>query len=155
MMKVAAAAGPMANLILALISGMILRIFNPVGLLTESMTVLIYYFTRINITLAVFNMIPVAPLDGSPNIFWLSNEIQSTTCLEDSIIWSTSFIWINSFWIYNWLLHSLANNVSLCEFFNVSLRDCKWVISKKLFLRILLKLDLLNGQLQCLQLFCF
>ena len=64
MMKVAAA-GPMANLILALISGMILRIFNPVGLLTESMTVLIYYFTRINITLAVFNMIPVAPLDGS------------------------------------------------------------------------------------------
>ena len=64
MMKVAAA-GPIANLILAFASGLLLRILSSVGLLPESMVVLIYYFTRINITLAVFNMIPVAPLDGS------------------------------------------------------------------------------------------
>ena len=64
MMKVAAA-GPIANLILAFASGLLLRILSPVGLLPESMAVLMYYFTRINITLAVFNMIPVAPLDGS------------------------------------------------------------------------------------------
>ena len=64
MMKVAAA-GPISNLILAFVSGMILRAFSSIGLSSESMTILIYYFTRINITLAVFNMIPVAPLDGS------------------------------------------------------------------------------------------
>ena len=64
MMKVAAA-GPIANLILAFGSGLLLRILSPVGLLPESIVVLMYYFTRINITLAVFNMIPVAPLDGS------------------------------------------------------------------------------------------
>ena len=64
MMKVAAA-GPIANLILAFASGLLLRILSPAGLLPESMAVLMYYFTRINITLAVFNMIPVAPLDGS------------------------------------------------------------------------------------------
>ena len=64
MMKVAAA-GPIANLILAFASGLLLRILSPVGLLPESIVVLMYYFTRINITLAVFNMIPVAPLDGS------------------------------------------------------------------------------------------
>jgi len=64
MMKVAAA-GPIANLLLALVSGLLFRLLNHSGLLNESLAILIYYFTRINITLAVFNLIPVAPLDGS------------------------------------------------------------------------------------------
>ena len=64
MMKVAAA-GPIANLLLALVSGLLFRLLNPFGILPESIAILIYYFTRINITLAVFNLIPVAPLDGS------------------------------------------------------------------------------------------
>ena len=64
MMKVAAA-GPASNILLAMVGGMILRFLNGTGLLTEIILILIIYFTRINIALAVFNMIPIAPLDGS------------------------------------------------------------------------------------------
>ena len=64
MMKVAAA-GPLANFILAFSGGMILRLLSGTNLLTEIMLVMLLYFIQINIALAVFNLIPIAPLDGS------------------------------------------------------------------------------------------
>ena len=64
MMKVAAA-GPLSNLLLAMIAGMLFRLLSGAGLLSEAIYLLIIYFTQINIALAVFNLIPVAPLDGS------------------------------------------------------------------------------------------
>jgi len=60
MMKIALA-GPGANLLLAFIGGMILRL----GFVHGTTAMMIMFFTQINIMLAVFNMIPIAPLDGS------------------------------------------------------------------------------------------
>ena len=60
MMKIAFA-GPASNLILAFIGGTILRL----GFVHGTMAMMIMFFTQINIMLAVFNMIPIAPLDGS------------------------------------------------------------------------------------------
>ena len=65
MMKVAFA-GPASNLILAFTGGLIMRFFNFVGFMQSEMFIqTLYLFIFINISLAVFNMIPVAPLDGS------------------------------------------------------------------------------------------
>ena len=60
MMKIAFA-GPASNLLLAFIGGILIRITGYAGPLS-SMLIL---FTQINISLAVFNMIPIPPLDGS------------------------------------------------------------------------------------------
>ena len=60
MMKIAFA-GPASNLLLAFIGGTVLRS----GFVDGTMAMMIMFFTQINIMLAVFNMIPIAPLDGS------------------------------------------------------------------------------------------
>jgi len=65
MMKIAAA-GPISNLLLAMVAGMVWRLLGGTGLFSNPVfSVLILYFTQINIALAVFNFIPVEPLDGS------------------------------------------------------------------------------------------
>ena len=60
MMKIAFA-GPASNLLLAFIAGSLIRLSGNMGVLSS----MLIMFVQINIMLAVFNMIPVSPLDGS------------------------------------------------------------------------------------------
>ena len=65
------AAGPFSNIILALISGIFLRLLIAVGETpdpTSFIGLLIYVVfmsLQINLALAIFNILPIAPLDGS------------------------------------------------------------------------------------------
>ncbi len=65
------AAGPLANMALALGSGILLRILFATGQIpdrTSFMSLLIYVVfmsLQINLALAIFNILPIAPLDGS------------------------------------------------------------------------------------------
>ncbi len=63
-----AAAGPIANFSLALIFGLALRFF-PIIYSISGVGLVFLYIVQINLILAVFNLLPIPPLDGSHILF--------------------------------------------------------------------------------------
>ena len=69
-----AAAGPITNILLATVSAFLLRGLvsignpagsgSPLGMLVEPLVMMLAFSVYINLLLAIFNMIPVPPLDG-------------------------------------------------------------------------------------------
>lgn len=59
-----ALAGPAANLALALIFGLALR-FLPAPIVSSGLVFMFSYIVYINLLLAIFNLLPIPPLDGS------------------------------------------------------------------------------------------
>jgi Zn-dependent protease len=63
-MALVAAAGPISNLLLAFVAGLLMNTFfegRPEGVLGQALT----YLFMINLVLAAFNLLPIPPLDGS------------------------------------------------------------------------------------------
>jgi Zn-dependent protease len=65
-----AIAGPLVNLALALIFGLILRFF-PIIKFAPGILLMFQYIVWINLLLAIFNLLPLPPLDGSHILFAL------------------------------------------------------------------------------------
>jgi Zn-dependent protease len=63
-------AGPASNLAMAVIFGLVLR-FVPVEILATipGLSMMLYYIVEINVMLAMFNLLPIPPLDGSWILF--------------------------------------------------------------------------------------
>ena len=65
------AAGPFANMVLALFSGILLRLLIATGGASDQTSIMglliyvVFMSLQINLALAVFNILPIAPLDGS------------------------------------------------------------------------------------------
>jgi len=60
-----AIAGPITNIIIALLLGLIVRFSSQIAFMTPEVVGMLIFIVLINIYLALFNMIPIPPLDGS------------------------------------------------------------------------------------------
>jgi Zn-dependent protease len=66
-----AVAGPISNLALGLVSGIVYAVLQHAGLLTPPASSLLVAMMSINAALAIFNLLPIPPLDGSRVVFGL------------------------------------------------------------------------------------
>ena len=65
-------AGPFSNLVMATLGAFVFRVLNQTGVLLDlpqNVVLGIYYFVAFNVLLAIFNLIPVPPLDGSALLY--------------------------------------------------------------------------------------
>lgn len=70
-----ALAGPASNLVIAAIFGFIIRLNFTSALEMTPFLEICSYIVVINLVLAIFNLIPIPPLDGSKLLFaWLPNQ---------------------------------------------------------------------------------
>jgi Zn-dependent protease len=68
---IVAGAGPLSNILIALFFGLIIRFGASAGVLSPSFALLASIATLINLSLAIFNLVPIPPLDGSKILFSL------------------------------------------------------------------------------------
>lgn len=79
-----AAAGPASNLAIALVFGLVIRFHASYNFLSEGFLAISASLVLINLLLAVFNMVPIPPLDGSKILFNLfpSRSLEFRNLLE-------------------------------------------------------------------------
>jgi len=104
-------AGPLGNLILALLFAIFLRFISPASPLTE----LIAQVILINLVLMIFNLMPIPPLDGSKILasflpYHLKNKLlYMDTRLSMILVFAFAFFGFNLIWpVIVWLFNIIT-----------------------------------------------
>lgn len=66
---IVAGAGPLTNILIAVVFGLVVRVNEVFGLFSSAFTDLASVVVFMNIILAIFNLVPIPPLDGSKILF--------------------------------------------------------------------------------------
>lgn len=104
-------AGPLSNIVLAIIFGLLIRLLAFFGLLSFNLLSLLSIIVFLNFLLALFNLAPFPPFDGHHLVFsLLPDKLHGlkTFLFENS--WILMLIWI--FFIFPYLLVPLVYQLS-------------------------------------------
>ena len=99
---IVAAAGPASNLVIALVFGLLIR-YSQVLNLDKPFIELSVVVVLINVVLAIFNLIPIPPLDGSKILFGLFPK-QTLKMQEFFSKYSLIFLLIFIFFIWEYMM---------------------------------------------------
>lgn len=95
-MAITALAGPVSNLLAALVGAVLVAVmeaFSPANGFTIFVYNVLYYYVVVNISLAVFNLIPIPPLDGSRIVgAFLSNRTLYTLYRYQNVFTMVMFL---------------------------------------------------------------
>lgn len=110
-----ALAGPAANIVIALFFGLLMRFLPASFFISSSIVVIFTYITAINIMLALFNLLPIPPLDGSHILFtFLPSKYFGPVKVflhQFGFMILLFFIYFASDWLYialNWIFHLIT-----------------------------------------------
>lgn len=97
-----AAAGPLSNLLIALLAGVLFRLFLVMGFSSSAFIFFVLaLFIQINILLMIFNLLPIPPLDGSKLLFTFLPISEHTKQLLDQY----GFIFLLFFlFLFSWVI---------------------------------------------------
>jgi Zn-dependent protease len=104
-----AAAGPLSNLLIALLAGVLFRLFLVMGFSSSAFIFFVLaLFIQINILLMIFNLLPIPPLDGSKLLFTFLPISEHTKQLLDQygFVFLLFFLFLFS-WVIGFLLTAI------------------------------------------------
>ena len=102
-------AGPVSNIVLALLFTLVLKLLDVFGLLTsmansnigQILTIMLFYAIQFNVVFAVFNLIPLPPFDGSKVLYYFlpHKGKQFMDKVEQYSIWILIFLMITDAYV--------------------------------------------------------